>query len=261
MGLPSEVVSQFPEEVRTEKSWEKFDDIGSFAKSYVEMEKYAGGAIRIPGENASPEEIDRFQMKLGRPESAERYDIGDPDPAKLPKGLEWSDDSKKALRELSFHLGLSSKQAQGLQDAYMEHIGGVFSKGAIVPAVSQEDAVKQLQETWKADYPKKLESARSAVEKIEKEYLPGYKEWLEATGIGNHPVFAMLHAEFGRLAAEDKMSGRASGGDNADSIQGEINSIMTNASSPWHARWKDGDQAAVDYVSALYQRLSKLSGK
>ena len=48
-----------PDDLQGVKTLEKFKDVDALAKGYVHLEKYFDGTIKIPGENATAEEVER----------------------------------------------------------------------------------------------------------------------------------------------------------------------------------------------------------
>jgi len=54
-----------------------------------------------------------------------------------------------------------------------------------------------LRRVWGADYERNLAGARALVETIERE-RPGLVEWLEGTGLGNHPTMIRMAADLAR---------------------------------------------------------------
>jgi len=63
------------------KGWKEPQDL---LMSYRNLEKFAGGAknlLELPPEDASPEQLDAFYTKLGRPASPDEYGIRPPEGA------------------------------------------------------------------------------------------------------------------------------------------------------------------------------------
>src|SRR5262245_59817777 len=90
----------------------------SLAKGYVESQKFAGGAIRLPKDDAKHEEWASFYSNLGRPEKAEGYDLVKPD--QIPEGLAWRPEWETKARATAHSLGLTAKQFGGIVNLYNE---------------------------------------------------------------------------------------------------------------------------------------------
>lgn len=95
------------------KGWKGPEEV---ARSYFELEKKVGAkGVVIPKDDAPTDEFDRFYNELGRPESADKYDVGDWKP---PEGLPWNADAQKEMSAELHKLGLSNKQHAGALEAY-----------------------------------------------------------------------------------------------------------------------------------------------
>ena len=67
-----------PAELKDEKFWGKYSNLGDVLKATAEGQKYIGGSIKLPAEDASQSEWDKIYNKMGRPEDSEGYDINFP---------------------------------------------------------------------------------------------------------------------------------------------------------------------------------------
>ncbi len=173
-----------PAELRNEKSLESVKDIPSLVKGYVEAQKYIGGAIRIPGEKATPEEIKAFRSKLGVPEKVEDYGIKAPI---LPSHAGWDDEMHAKVLGVAHTAGLTKTQAAKI----VEGLTQIVSEGVIDPNVVLEESKGNLREAWGENFDRNLIlSSRAA------DHLAGlagidsneFHEALKETGAGAHPV-------------------------------------------------------------------------
>jgi hypothetical protein len=96
-------------------------------------------------------------------------------------------------RETAHVAGLNTQQWDNLVQAYND-----------LPRMQREDArvyservTAGLQQIWAGDFDKNLAGARAAVQAIERE-RPGFAEWLEGTGLGNHPNMIRLALDIAR---------------------------------------------------------------
>src|SRR5581483_740520 len=142
---PNSWHASLPEDLRSNQSLGKFKDVGSLAKSYVELEKHQGGALRLPGEDAKPEDWDAFYNKLGRPESPDKYEVKRPE---LGEGIQWPEQTEKSFLQQAHKLGLNSKQAQGLMDWFAGDLKGVVG----MQARQMQEQQQQLQADWGDKY-------------------------------------------------------------------------------------------------------------
>jgi len=95
--------------------------VDEMAKSYCELERYLGNAVRVPGEDAGEAEIARFRAALGVPESADSYEIsGD------AESFEPEPEINRRLHEAGFTQG----QAQLVYDLAREYVGPLVQQTA-----------------------------------------------------------------------------------------------------------------------------------
>lgn len=94
------------------------------AKTAREQASLLGNAIRVPGKDAKPEEIDAYLNKLGRPEKPDGY--GFAMPKDLPEGLPYDEARAKDFAALAHQLGLTKAQAGGLHDWATKNAVGDF---------------------------------------------------------------------------------------------------------------------------------------
>lgn len=199
-----------PEELRNDSAFKDIKDFQGLAKGYVHAQRMIGyDKVAIPGEKATPEELSAFYSKLGRPEKPEAYGIKD------PEGVQVNAELKTGFLQKAHELGLSTKQAQGLFGWYNE-FGGNFAKQAEAQALaSQENAVKELKTEFGNAYNERIGLATQAVDWAV-ENIKGaeqFKEFLDSSRLGDHPVMVRLFAKIGEMLSEDgQLKGGGSGG-------------------------------------------------
>lgn len=97
-------MSQLPEGIRNDadvmKQLSKFQKVGDLAKSYTELETRLGKSIVQPGKDSTPEEVQAFYEKLGKPKDAKSYGI--------------ETEGADAYKDIAFKYNLTDDQATGL---------------------------------------------------------------------------------------------------------------------------------------------------
>ncbi len=128
-------------------------------KSYSHLEKImsadkAGRTVVLLGDDPTPEEVDGFYSRLGRPQDPKGYEI------KAPEG----DDGKFAEWAAgTFHAaGLSQKQAVQVVEAWEQYAGGVREEQATQAHVSAVDAEAALKKEWGAAYDANVKAVNQA---------------------------------------------------------------------------------------------------
>lgn len=128
------------------KGWKSPEDIEKVFSSYSEMEKAQGASLRVPKDDAPKEEWDKFYSRLGRPDTADKYEFKRPEG--LPEDLPWDSEGEKALKAWAFDAGVPPKQAQTILDGYakMQADRLQAARNAQVEAVTK--AADELTKEW-----------------------------------------------------------------------------------------------------------------
>lgn len=191
--------SQLPEEMRTNsdlmKQLEKFGKIGDLAKSYTELESKLGTSITKPGKEASAEEVDAFYKKIGKPESADGYDM---------KGEEAA-----AFRELAYKNNLSVDQAKGIFEALQQIGNGFIAQQQAQVMQSAKATEEALKAEYGNDYTTKLELCKRGVQTYGGPEL-GAK--LQASGLLYDPDVVKMFIRLGEQSAEAGSAGTSAPG-------------------------------------------------
>lgn len=115
------------------------DEIGV---ALINAEKKIGAkGVIVPGENATDEDWNKFYNELGRPETAEAYELGD---FKTPENLPWDGEAQTEALEGFHGLGLNSKQAEGVLGIYLGYVEKEVTKAANEAAAAETALRKEL---------------------------------------------------------------------------------------------------------------------
>jgi len=111
-----------------------------------ETEKLIGKSIRVPGDDASEEEVSKFRKALGVPEDAAGYEFRLPED--YPEEVPYNSDLAEKFKPVAHKLGLTAKQASGLHEFVAQY--GVSNMGETAAAVEARGvaATTALEETW-----------------------------------------------------------------------------------------------------------------
>lgn len=124
-------------------------DAKAAAKLAHEQAKMLGNAVRVPGKDAKPEEVEAFLDKLGRPAKADEYKFEMP---KLPEAVPYDSERANGFKSLAHKLGLTQAQAAALHDWAAENALTDFNSGAErakAQTVAQGEAEKsKLEKLW-----------------------------------------------------------------------------------------------------------------
>ncbi|HIC8350432.1 TPA: peptidase [Enterobacter hormaechei subsp. steigerwaltii] len=154
-----------------------------------------------PADGDKPE--DEEQKQEGAPEKYE-FTAGE--------GVELDADALKDFEPVARDLNLTNEQAQKLVDAYPKILAGVQQR----QAEAWQKQTEGWAETVKADKEiggDKLTANLSAAQRALDQFgSPELKEYLNATGLGNHPDLVKTFVKIGKAMSEDGMvTGKESG--------------------------------------------------
>lgn len=183
-----------PDDVKTDPSLADIKDVGGLAKSYIHAQKMVGtDKISLPTENATPEEMNAFYDRLGRPKEYEFTK------AELPEGMDYNEDMEKQMKTLMHSAGLTNKQANDLNNGYLKYMSEQFTN----QKTADENQKAEWYKTLKTDLGKAFDEQVDLSQRAARE-LGGddFLTWLDNTGQGNNPMFVKMFAKVGQMMAE-----------------------------------------------------------
>lgn len=197
-------------EIREAVAAKKYAHPGVLAKSYVELERAASSRddskmIRIPDENAKPEDWDVVYTKLGRPVDAEGY-----------KDVNWGDNADPRMVEfaknIAWKLGLSPKAAESIMatewNAFMAKMAE--DEGNSV-SQANEQALAELQSSWKGEFDTHRARGLQVLQALNKAGFSDADVAAVEKHIGITPVIKLL-ATIGKLSGEGNFLDNQGGG-------------------------------------------------
>ena len=229
--------SGIPSEYAEEACLKDIPDYGTMVKNYVHAQKAIGGMVKIPGQDATPEELASFHSKMGVPENIEDYD-------KALDGETWSEGSEP-LKEAFKKAGLTVNQVKILREGLGEVQAGLSTKNE----ANAQNILNNLRVEWGSDMDKNLGLAKQTVATFGGEELA---KSLESSGAGNDPVLIKTFAAIGKaLASEGLIDGSNHGAVTKDAALQQAETLMadkaySNTSDPRHSQ-------VTSEVTRLYQ--------
>jgi hypothetical protein len=250
-GSGNEFLSNIPEDLRDHPSLGPIKDVENLARSYVNAQRLIG-ADKLPMPvNPTAEDLDNIYSRLGRPESADGYEIA-------VDGNIVTEEVAKSYADVAHNLRLTPDQANGVLEYYraMVQESGQLSEAAETQQRASTETA--LRKEWGDEFDVRIEDAG----KIAKQFGSG--ELLEmrladGTKVGNHPDFIRAFAKMAEfrssVTSEDTVADNAiSSTMSRREAQAEIESIM---SSPVYTDRKNvvGRQQAIDRVQELMEMV------
>lgn len=244
MPLPPEVVESFPEDIRTDPSWEKFNDVGMVAKGYLEAQKKKDSGISIPDEKAAPEDLEKWKgehlPKLAArglielpPSKAEDY--------KLPTIEGYSPDkamTESFIKDVALANGMTPKMVEAVLKFDAQRTAAM--KGAFVEADAAEAEFKTLmgddyeavngkitraQQAFAEDNPAVSRMAdRLRVFEVDESGKPTGKIY----PFNSHPFGKTIYETLAVLTEEDHSAGMMPTGETPESVETKIQDVRAN---------------------------------
>lgn len=232
-----------PDDLKGHPSAQKFKTPEAALRSYIELEKTLGkDKIPIPGDNASPEEMEAFFRKLGRPDDPSGYKV------EMPEGVKLNEEAFEMYKGLAHKAGLTNTQFGKMVKEAFEMEKGIADKAVSEFNAQLEKDRKALQDDWGDKYNENVHKADLALE------MSGIKDiwkWADAAGVRNDPMFTRLMAHFGNNLSEDsKVRGGGSfGALNAVTAQSQLDVLMGDPSK--RDAYLKGDKTLVKQITEL----------
>lgn len=126
------------------KQWKSPDDA---IRSYRELEHHASKALKLPGENATAEDWNKFYSKLGRPETPDKYELRLNTEA-VPQDFPYDETSAIEFRKWAHEAGLNPAQAQSLHDKFVGYQANAFTSSRAEVMKSEGDAHRAIVGAW-----------------------------------------------------------------------------------------------------------------
>ena len=248
-GSGNDFLQMVPEELREHPSLSPIKDVENLARSYVNAQRLIG-ADKVPlPVNPTDEDLDNIYGKLGRPETAEGYEIA-------VDGNIITEDVAQSYADVAHKLRLTPDQASGILEYYKGMSNSASEMSVEAETQQRSQTEMSLRKEWGDDFDARIEDAGKIAQQF------GGGELLEmkladGTKVGNHPDFIKAFAKMAEfrqsVTSEDTVSDAPSSSMvTRQSAQQEIDAIMNDKS---HAYWDRknviGRQAAIERVQDL----------
>ena len=250
-GSGNDFLSTIPEDLRDHPSLGPIKDVENLARSYVNAQRLIG-ADKLPMPvNPTAEDLDNIYSRLGRPESAEGYEIA-------VDGNIVTEEVAKSYADVAHNLRLTPDQANGVLEYYRAMVQESGSMSEAAESQQRNNTEMALRKEWGDEFDARIEDAG----KIAKQF--GSSDLLDmrladGTKVGNHPDFIKAFANMAEfrssITSEDTVADSTiSSTLSRREAQAEIESIMA---SPVYTDRKNvvGRQQAIDRVQELMEML------
>ena len=253
-------VNALPPEFRGHTALAPIKDMGSLVKSFVNAQGMVGAdKLVLPKADAGDADWNPVYDKLGRPPAPDKYSVTMPKAESLPKGFPYSEGDHKNLMKIFHDAGLTDRQAKKAFDAYIKQGTEEYTKASQAIMEKQTALRAELQKKYGADTPVKIEMAKQTVQRLGGQEL---RNFMDQTGLGDHPAMVNLFLTLSDLIANDKMimdkfvnSGFISSKEEATSEIARLK-LDKDFMAAYTDQTNIGHAAAVERLGRLYKVLN-----
>lgn len=199
-------LTALPEEYRADPIFGNFSSFDDLAKSYKSAATLVGMdknyVLPIPKED-TPEAWASVWDKLGRPESADKYDVY------APEGMQIDEGFTNAMKEVAHKNGISAKAFKAMSEIYGSKLQELTTVQQQQSEQQKEQWTNELRSTFGQAYDDKVAVALEAVEKFGGEEAK--KFFAENPQFGNNPLFVKMFANIGSQMQGDSLPSQSVG--------------------------------------------------
>lgn len=175
-----------PEDIRDHPALANFKDVAGLTKSYLGQMQVVGRRF----EDLTPEQLDMFYNKQGRPEAPSGYEI--PNAPTDDPVVGW-------YKETAHKLGLTQKAAGELYQSFGALVAERQAQDQAKQMEVSEAYIKQMKQDFGHAFDEKIQLAKRAVQELGG---PELQQLLSNPLIGDNPVIVKTFSEMGRRMLE-----------------------------------------------------------
>ncbi len=240
-----------PDDIKGNTSLEKFSDVSTLAKSYINAESMIGkDKMVVPGVNTTEDEWNDIYTKLGRPSTPDEYNLE----LALEEGEVVDDQLFASFKDAAHKNGLSPQQAQGILDYYNNISTQTLNEQSNAGMLAQEQSSRELREEWGRSYDDNLSKASQ----IGKQYLGEdafQLQMADGSMLGDNATLIKGLAKLAMVMSEDTLVGDKDSVTSNAGVQDQLNNLTAPTSPYWNKSDPQHD-ATVQKVYALRQVLN-----
>lgn len=209
----------------------KYKNMEEAQKGFKELEKEMGSRVKIPGEDATPDDWAKFYAKLGRPDTPDAYEI--PVPEDKPAEAAFF----KGMAAKAHELGFTKAQMQGIME-WGNAIGADYNAAREAEwAEYHKQSEKMMMSKWGTDYKDNVFLAATTGVKLLGD--ENFKRLMNSNGLGSHPEVIEMFYRLGTQVSEGSIPERAkpAGMTKEDAVAQRL-AIMNDKSNPLYEAYR-----------------------
>lgn len=192
-----------PEELKDRSEWSNIKDPADLFKNYINAQQMISKSVRIPGADATPEDISNFYSKLGKPQSKTDYTF-EYTPAK--EGYIFNKDSFDftVFQDIADKANLTKDQYQALASAYIDiNNENYLTQNKMLEEKAAEElksAENKLKMAWGNNYNQNI---NAITEKVKMLYPKDTLKRMQSAGLFRDPDFLESHLKLTKMMTGD----------------------------------------------------------
>lgn len=221
------------------KRLERFTDQAAYDAAFEETQAALrdSGRIKLPGKDATEEDIKAFNKALGVPDKADAYKLN------LPTDVALDDGDKAQLKAITEYLHKKGGMAgapetvQAAADLFIELREQAQASLVAQAAQFAQDSEKALKQQWGTDFAKNIAYTGAGLVALLGKEGDDLRTLQLANGalLGDHPLFVKALAQAGRAMGDDPIFWQATqmqgDGKSLESRKSEIMALRTSSKS------------------------------
>ena len=199
------------------------------------------GMVKLPGEDATPEDIAAYRKAIGVPDSPDGYSSLDT-PSDLPEGTEWNSEFADSFRQLAHDKNLTPDTVQAIAELYNTQQQTSATRQEAARAQLDAEKSQKLDEAFGKDRESIITKAKQVARSLGMDVSDGD---LFAT-TENVKALADFAPRFGedKLVPAEQVDARVASAE-------RLVSITTNPKDPQYESWKRQEPNTVALVKKL----------
>lgn len=190
-----QAISQYLSNYKDKKLSDFVKDSFELGKANQALKGEIEKRVKVPGENATKEEISAWNKALNIPENGDGYEIKRPE--KMPEGMQYNESLESEFRQTAHKLNLTPSQVKGLFEFYNNYEMNNYEAINKLIKGNRDKAENTLKDIWKGDSynENRTKTVRTFYDLIGKMNIPkelGTRETIvkefNESGFGDSPV-------------------------------------------------------------------------
>ncbi len=198
----------------------------------------------ILGQELTDDDLSRVYKRLGRPDKAEDYDLKEIVPDTFNQGV------VEEFKNKAFELGVSQDNAKKLAQWYKETQEKQINDYQRARQEASDRSILQLKAEWGSRFDEEVKYALKARDAYAD---ADFKQYMNETGLGDHPALVKAFAKIGRELSEDRLVQSDTAvrmAKNSELKRAEIQRLREN--KDFMAQYRRGEPSAVQRLNRLY---------